>query len=66
MTYTEGQRFLLLDPREDEQYDRQELFGRDAASVFPTESKAKAKEEVDALKDAVGGSRFISETEVRI
>ncbi|CAD7698011.1 unnamed protein product [Ostreobium quekettii] len=50
--------------REEEHYDREQVLGRDTSSVFPTEAKEKEKEEVEALKEAVGASRFISETEL--
>lgn len=46
-------------------FDREEVLGRDATSVFPTETKAQAVD-VDAVKAALGSNtRFITESEVR-
>lgn len=57
-------KFLCCD-REEKVYDREEVFGRDAASVFPTEAKAAALDP-EAVKQLIGGKKFISESEVRL
>lgn len=45
-------------------FDREEVLGRDAKSVFPTESKTPALD-TEAVKAALGSNlRFITETEV--
>ncbi|KXZ48265.1 hypothetical protein GPECTOR_29g43 [Gonium pectorale] len=55
---------------EERYYDREALLGRDAASVFPTyarEQAAAAGEgglDVEAVKEALGARKFISETEL--
>lgn len=55
--------FIVAD-REEEVYDREEVLGRDATSVFPTESKAPAMD-AEAVKAALGSNlRFITESEV--
>ncbi len=45
-------------------YNREEVLGRDATSVFPTEIAAAAAAERSAAADALGGRTFITETEV--
>ncbi len=50
--------------REEEVYDREAVLGRDATSVFPTEAKAMASSGMDALREAIGVKKFISESEV--
>lgn len=45
-------------------YRREDVLGRDATSVFPTEIAAAAAAERSALAEAVGGQNFITETEV--
>ena len=54
--------------REEKYYDREEVLGRDATSVFPTESRRVATAESAALAELLGGgnTRFISETEVGV
>ena len=50
--------------REEQVFDREEVLGRDAKSVFPTESKTPALD-TEAVKAALGSNlRFITETEV--
>lgn len=53
-------------PREEEIYDREEVLGRDTASVFPSEAKKAAADSLEALKEAIGAKKFISETEVGV
>jgi hypothetical protein len=48
--------------REEEFYDREQLFGRDVSSVFP--NQAQDGNAMDAIKEAIGAKKFISETEV--
>lgn len=48
--------------REEEFYEREEILGRDASSVFPTQAKTPAV--LDVLKESIGVKKFISETEV--
>ena len=52
--------------REERYYDREAVLGRDAASVFPTESRRAAVAGGEALAELLGGGnrKFISETEV--
>ena len=45
-------------------FEREAVLGRDAASVFPTQAKQAEKEGLDALREMVGGKKFISESEV--
>ena len=46
-------------------FDREEVLGRDASSVFPTESKAPALDSA-AVNQMLGSNlRFITESEVR-
>lgn len=50
--------------REERVFDREEVLGRDATSVFPTESKTEVLKS-DAAKELLGSSnRFITESEV--
>ncbi len=51
--------------RQEQVYEREAVFGRDASSVFPTEGQKAAAEAKEALKTKLGANRFISETEVR-
>ncbi len=51
--------------RQEQVYEREAVFGRDASSVFPTEGQKAAAEAKEALKSKLGANRFISETEVR-
>lgn len=46
-------------------FEREQVFGRDASSVFPTEGQKAAAEAAEKLKSKLGANRFISETEVR-
>jgi len=52
-------------PREEEYYDREEVLGRDASSVFPQEAAHQQTADRDAIVEALGARKFISETEVR-
>ncbi|KAK9903521.1 hypothetical protein WJX75_007982 [Coccomyxa subellipsoidea] len=55
---------MLVVPREEQVFDREEVLGRDAKSVFPTESKTPALD-TEAVKAALGSNlRFITETEL--
>lgn len=45
---------------------REEVFGRDASSVFPKESAAAAGADADATKASLGALRFITESEVLV
>ena len=49
-------------------FDREALLGRDVESVFPTESKAaidsEADQVTDAVKEALGSVKFVTESEV--
>lgn len=47
-------------------FEREQVFGRDASSVFPTEGQKAAAEAAEKLKSKLGANRFISETEVRL
>lgn len=50
--------------REERLFNREEVLGRDATSVFPTESKTDVLKS-DAAKELLGSSnRFITESEV--
>ncbi|KAI8467414.1 MAG: hypothetical protein J3K34DRAFT_454496 [Monoraphidium minutum] len=51
-------------PREEEYYDREEVLGRDASSVFPKEAAQAAEAGRDAMSEALGARKFISETEL--
>lgn len=42
----------------------EEDVGRDAASVFPNEAQEVEAKRVEDLKEAIGASRFISESQV--
>ncbi|KAI7840641.1 hypothetical protein COHA_005662 [Chlorella ohadii] len=56
---------LVRVPREEQYFDREEVLGRDAASVFPTESK-KAAAQGAGLAELLGANKkFISETELQ-
>lgn len=51
--------------REEQYFEREEVLGRDAASVFPTQAKQAGASNTDALKGLLGANKkFISETEV--
>ncbi|KAG2494722.1 hypothetical protein HYH03_007236 [Edaphochlamys debaryana] len=59
---------LVRLPKEERFFEVEAVFGRDATSVFPTEAK-KAAEEAgtltsEAVLEALGARRFISETEL--
>lgn len=51
--------------RQEQVFEREQVFGRDASSVFPTEGQKAAAEAAEKLKSKLGANRFISETEVR-
>lgn len=56
---------MLRLPKEEEVYDREEVLGRDASSVFPRAAAEQAATGRAAVVEALGGSRrFISETEL--
>ena len=50
--------------RQEKLFEREQVFGRDASSVFPTEGQRAAAEAAEALKSKLGANRFISESEV--
>ncbi len=45
-------------------FEREAVLGRDASSVFPTESAAAAGADAAATKASLGALRFITESEV--
>jgi hypothetical protein len=53
-------------PREEEFYEREAVLGRDATSVFPKEAAAAEQSNRDAMVEALGARKFISESEVRM
>lgn len=53
-------------------YDKDEVLGRDASSVFPSKAKeaavaaAKAGQlDADAIREMLGARKFVTESEVR-
>ncbi len=50
--------------REEQVFEREAVLGRDASSVFPTESAATAGADAAATKASLGALRFITESEV--
>eukprot|EP00884_Botryococcus_braunii_P012385 jgi/Botrbrau1/21147/Bobra.0061s0041.1 len=54
---------IRIEPRE-RVYLREDIFGRDAKSVFPNESTAAEGLELEATKAALGARAFISEMEL--
>lgn len=54
----------FVDCRQEQVFEREQVFGRDASSVFPTEGQKAATEAAEKLKSKLGANRFISETEV--
>lgn len=52
--------------RAEQIFEREQVLGRDAASVFPTEAREAQRRQTEVVKEALGldSSRFISETEV--
>lgn len=52
--------------REERVYEREAIFGRDASSVFPTETAKARAQQMEELKKAVGldSSKFITESQV--
>ncbi|KAA6427960.1 MAG: hypothetical protein FRX49_02622 [Trebouxia sp. A1-2] len=62
---TEHKVELVRVPRQEQVYEREAVFGRDASSVFPTEGQKAAAEAKEALKSKLGANRFISETEIQ-
>lgn len=62
--FTSFEKLFIVAGREEEVFDREEVLGRDATSVFPTESKAPAMD-AEAVKAALGSNlRFVTESEV--
>lgn len=58
-------RYRRIRCREERYYDREEVLGRDAASVFPTEARKAAAAGAAGLAELLGANKkFISETEV--
>jgi hypothetical protein len=55
---------MIRVPREEEYFDREAVLGRDATSVFPREAAQLQDSNRDALVEALGARKFISETEV--
>ena len=45
-------------------YDREEVLGRDATSVFPSHAKELQNDAHEATKAALGATQFITESEV--
>ena len=64
LTHTRPTLPPALHNREERDYDREAVLGRDAASVFPTESRRAAMAGGEALAELLGGGnrKFISET----
>ena len=54
----------LVDGRQEELYNVEEVLGRDAASVFPTMNQQL--DPMEQLKTAIGAKKFVTETEVRV
>ena len=52
----------LVDGRQEELYNVEEVLGRDAASVFPTMNQQL--DPMEQLKTAIGAKKFVTETEV--
>ena len=50
--------------REEQVFEREAVLGRDASSVFPTESAATAGADAAATRASLGALRFITESEV--
>jgi hypothetical protein len=48
-------------------YEREAILGRDAASVFPTETVANAKAQglANAVQEGMGAVKFVTESQVR-
>ena len=59
---------MLRVERQEQVFEREAVLGRDAESVFPTElkaaSEAEANEVTDALKEALGSVKFVTESQV--
>lgn len=59
---------MLRVERREQVFEREAVLGRDAESVFPTElkaaSEAEANEVTDALKQALGSVKFVTESQV--
>jgi len=45
-------------------FEREAVLGRDVESVFPTELKQEDVDTTDAVKEAIGSVKFITENEV--
>ncbi|KAL3151358.1 hypothetical protein ABBQ38_013190 [Trebouxia sp. C0009 RCD-2024] len=56
---------LIRMPRQEQVFEREQVFGRDASSVFPTEGQKAAAEAAEVLKSKLGANRFISESEIQ-
>lgn len=56
----------LTPPREEEVYAKEDVFGRDAASVFPNAAKEATTLDTDRVKELIGSTNFISESQVCI
>ena len=50
--------------REEEYYVREAVLGRDASSVFPKEATQQQDANREAMVEALGARKFISESEV--
>ena len=51
--------------REERLYDREAVLGRDASSVFPSESKKMGKMDKDAAAAVIGSMQFVTESQAR-
>ena len=50
--------------REERLYDREAVLGRDASSVFPSETKKLGKMDKDAAAAVLGSMQFVTESQV--
>jgi len=50
--------------REERLYDREAVLGRDASSVFPSETKTLGKMDKDAAAAVLGSMQFVTESQV--
>mmetsp|Transcript_4879 Transcript_4879/g.8665 ORF Transcript_4879/g.8665 Transcript_4879/m.8665 type:complete len:129 (-) Transcript_4879:642-1028(-) len=55
---------LVRVEREEQVFEREAVLGRDVESVFPTELKQEDVDTTDAVKEAIGSVKFITENEV--
>ncbi len=51
--------------REERLYDREAVLGRDASSVFPSETKTLGKMDKDAAAAVLGNMQFVTESQAR-